>query len=99
MSRRVVASSYFFNDRLEFMQKLLKALQKLDQTNDNDWTTDGFPRVERVNEISGGDYSRKQITEAAPQFFRKKETETPKPWDAKNNEDNVEPEQPGDGPV
>ncbi len=52
------------------MDKLLVALKTLNHGDDNDWTADGLPRVDRVNEISGQIYNRQQITDCAPRFFR-----------------------------
>ncbi len=68
------------------MDKLLRVLAALDHDNDDDWTADGLPRVDRVNELSGEVFNRQQITEAAPMFVRgsvlnEPQTEAPKPWD------------------
>ena len=48
------------------------AVDELDPEKDDDWTGDGFPRVSRVLELLGGNYTltRKDIEEAAPKSYR-----------------------------
>lgn len=52
-------------------EKLIDALNKLDVTNDNHWTTDGMPRLETVRMLSGNStLTRDDITKANPGFSR-----------------------------
>lgn len=46
------------------------ALAKLDPANDEHWTTDGLPRLDAVEAMVGSAVSRKDITNAAPEFTR-----------------------------
>ncbi len=52
------------------MEELKSVLEALDHDDDNDWTSDGFPRVGRVNELSKGNYTRTQIAKVAPNLCR-----------------------------
>jgi len=50
---------------------IIAALEKLDPTVNEYWTNDGLPNVESVRSLAGDNtITRKQITEAAPQFTR-----------------------------
>lgn len=50
---------------------IVQALDMLDPSDDEHWTEDGSPRVDKVREITGiEDLSREEITDAAPQFMR-----------------------------
>ncbi len=50
---------------------IVEALDKLDSTNDEQWTAQGLPRVEIVTALLGvEELTRKEITEAAPDFTR-----------------------------
>lgn len=52
-------------------EKIIETLLKLDTTNDNQWTQDGFPKVDVLKFLSGGEtWTRDQISEAAPGFTR-----------------------------
>lgn len=51
--------------------KIVEALQKLDPTNDNQWTQDGLPKLEALKFMMGGENAtREQVNEAAPGFTR-----------------------------
>lgn len=51
--------------------KIKAALAKLDPTNDNHWTADGFPRLDTVRLLaSDGTLSREAVTNALPGFSR-----------------------------
>lgn len=52
------------------MTKILEALLQLDPTNNDQWTSDGLPRVEVVSELSGLTVTRKDVTDAKPGFSR-----------------------------
>ena len=47
-----------------------EALQKLDPKNDEHWTQDGMPKLDVLSEIAGVKVTRKEATEAAPEFVR-----------------------------
>ena len=47
-----------------------EALAKLDPSNDGHWTVDGAPRMDVLSEIAGETLTRKQVTDAAPDFTR-----------------------------
>lgn len=48
-----------------------EALEKLDPTNDTHWTSDGLPRMDIVEELSGDKgLTRAKVTEAQPGFSR-----------------------------
>ena len=52
-------------------EKILEALQKLDPTNDNQWTQEGLPKLEALKFMMGGEnVTREQVNEAAPGFTR-----------------------------
>ncbi len=50
--------------------EIKEALSQLDSLNDDQWTTDGSPRVEVVSGILGRPVTRKEVTDAAPLFTR-----------------------------
>lgn len=52
-------------------EKILEALSQIDPLNDNQWTTDGVPKIEVVGRLVG-DFSirRQDIVSAAPAFNR-----------------------------
>lgn len=52
------------------MTDMLKALAKLDPSNDDHWTADGAPRIEVVENYLEAKTSRKEIIAAAPTFTR-----------------------------
>lgn len=47
-----------------------QALAQLDPANDSQWTSDGLPVIAVVSDLVGVKVTRKQITEAAPEFIR-----------------------------
>ena len=49
---------------------ITEALDALDPSIDKQWTTDGLPRVEAVSETLGRNVTRREITDAAPNFLR-----------------------------
>jgi hypothetical protein len=55
-----------------------EALQALDPKNDAHWTSDGSPRMEVLQELTGNEgLTRKQVREAAPTFTRETAGEAP----------------------
>lgn len=68
------------------------ALNQLDPLDDEQWTTDGAPRVDAVAKILGTEVTRKQITDAAPDLTRDKvaESTTAKESDAPATDDDVD---------
>ena len=51
-------------------EEILEAIKGLDPQNDEHWTADGLPRLDAVENLLGGDVSRKAVTNAAPDFTR-----------------------------
>ncbi|UFK26672.1 hypothetical protein [Roseobacter phage RDJL3] len=51
-------------------EEILEAVRSLDPQNDEHWTADGLPRLDAVENLLGGDVSRKAVTNAAPDFTR-----------------------------
>lgn len=51
-------------------EEILEAVRGLDPQNDEHWTADGLPRLDAVENLLGGDVSRKAVTNAAPDFTR-----------------------------
>lgn len=51
-------------------EEILEAVRGLDPNNDEHWTADGQPRLDAVENLLGGDVSRKAVTNAAPDFTR-----------------------------
>ncbi|QDP53462.1 MAG: hypothetical protein GOVbin4933_8 [Prokaryotic dsDNA virus sp.] len=51
-------------------EEILEAVRDLDPQNDEHWTADGLPRLDAVENLLGGDVSRKAVTNAAPDFTR-----------------------------
>jgi hypothetical protein len=51
-------------------EEILEAVRSLDPQNDEHWTADGQPRLDAVENKLGGDVSRKDVTNAAPDFTR-----------------------------
>lgn len=49
---------------------ILEALATLDHEDPKHWTDDGAPLVEVVSELVGSEVTRKEITDAAPNFAR-----------------------------
>lgn len=56
-------------------KRIDKALAALDPENDDLWTADGLPRVYAVSEAVEYEVTRKQITDAAPEFIRPGQSE------------------------
>ncbi len=56
-------------------EEILEAVRGLDPQNDEHWTADGLPRLDAVENLLGGDVSRKAVTNAAPDFTRTVATE------------------------
>lgn len=52
--------------------KILEALGQFDPLNDEQWTSDGAPRVDAVEAIIGENVTRQMIVDAAPDFDREK---------------------------
>lgn len=52
------------------MDNISTALLTLSVANDNNWTSDGLPKVEVVSRILGEEVTRKEITNAFPGFTR-----------------------------
>lgn len=53
-------------------EKILAALAQLDPLDDDQWTTDGSPKVETVSGLVGEVVKRQDIVNAAPDFNREK---------------------------
>lgn len=53
-------------------EKILAALAQLDPLDDDQWTTDGSPKVETVSGLVGETVKRQDIINAAPDFNREK---------------------------
>lgn len=58
------------------------ALSQLDPLDDDQWTEGGQPKIEAVASLLGHKVTRKEITEAAPQFSRDNPIETEEESDA-----------------
>lgn len=55
-----------------------QALKALDPKNDEHWTSDGSPRMDKLQELTGDEsLTRKQVKEAAPTFTRETAGEAP----------------------
>jgi chromosome segregation ATPase len=50
--------------------EIVEALKQLAPENDEQWTSDGLPKVDVVAELTGEDVKRAQITDAWPEFNR-----------------------------
>ena len=51
-------------------EEILEALLGLSPDNDEHWTADGLPRLDAVENLLGASVTRKQLTNAAPDFNR-----------------------------
>lgn len=51
-------------------EKILAALKKLDPKNDNQWTSDGLPKLESLKFHVGDSVTREQVNAVAPSFTR-----------------------------
>ncbi|PIX38129.1 MAG: hypothetical protein COZ56_21320 [Armatimonadetes bacterium CG_4_8_14_3_um_filter_58_9] len=51
-------------------EEILEAVMGLSPANDDHWTTDGLPRLDAVENLLGASVTRKQVTNAAPDFNR-----------------------------
>ena len=51
-------------------EEILEAVMGLSPANDEHWTTDGLPRLDAVENLLGASVTRKQVTNAAPEFTR-----------------------------
>lgn len=51
-------------------ERLHQILRQLDPDNDAQWTSQGLPRLEAVEELMGESVTRKQLTEVDPEFTR-----------------------------
>lgn len=51
-------------------EEILEALLGLSPSNDEHWTADGLPRLDAVENLLGANVTRKQLTNAAPDFNR-----------------------------
>lgn len=51
-------------------EEILEAVMGLQPGNDEHWTTDGLPRLDAVENLLGASVTRKQLTNAAPDFNR-----------------------------
>ncbi len=51
-------------------EDILEAVKGLSPANDEHWTTDGLPRLDAVENMLGASVTRKQLTNAAPDFNR-----------------------------
>lgn len=51
-------------------EDILEAVKSLSPAVDEHWTTDGLPRLDAVENMLGGSVTRKQLTNAAPDFNR-----------------------------
>ena len=51
-------------------EEILEAVMGLSPANDEHWTTDGLPRLDAVENLLGASVTRKQVTNAAPDFNR-----------------------------
>lgn len=51
-------------------ETLIKALETLDSSNDNHWTTEGLPKLEALRFAYGSAVSREEVEAAAPGYTR-----------------------------
>lgn len=51
-------------------EEILEAVWGLNSHNSEHWTADGQPRLDAVENLLGGSVTRKQVTDAAPNFTR-----------------------------
>lgn len=59
-------------------QEIKEALDVLDHEDDSQWTKDGLPVLDVVRDLVGNvEITRKDVTEAAPEFRRKKDESPP----------------------
>lgn len=59
---------------------ITSALEQLNLEDDSQWTSDGLPKIDVMRELTGDkDLTRKQLTEAAPQFTRDTASKEPEP--------------------
>ena len=81
------------------MEELIKqVLLNLDQDNDDNWTEDGLPRLDVVSEELGEKVSRKEVTDAFPDFVRGYESPEEDSVGAEEDEDQEEDEAEEDQP-
>lgn len=62
---------------------LIEALKALDPQNDEHWTKEGSPLLNVIEQLTGKNYSRAEISAAAPDFSRTNpviEGSAPSPW-------------------
>lgn len=52
--------------------QILQALSLLDPENNDHWTADGLPRLDQLSKLSGAKFTRKDVTNADPEFNREK---------------------------
>ena len=55
-------------------EALIKALEEMDPLDDEQWTTDGSPKIDVLKEATGEDVTRQMVLDAAPQFSRENPT-------------------------
>lgn len=58
-------------------ETLIKALETLDSSNDNHWTTEGLPKLEALRFAYGSAVSREEVEAAAPGYTRTNRQATP----------------------
>lgn len=63
-------------------EQIVAALAQLDPLDDDQWTTDGAPRVDAVEKILNKDIKRQDIIDAAPHFSRETAGQLPEDDDA-----------------
>lgn len=67
-----------------------EALLKLDPENDEHWTQDGLPKLDALSEIFGEKVTRKEATEADPDFIRPTNEEEDEEDDSDDEDDESE---------
>lgn len=73
--------------------KILEALKALDPKNDEHWTQQGAPSIEKVTEALGEPVKRKEITDAAPTFNREEALKALEPAPDQDEVVKTEPDQ------
>jgi len=67
-------------------EQIVTALAQLDPLDDDQWTTDGAPRVDAVEKLLGSDIKRQDIIDAAPHFSRETAGQLPEDEDAQEGD-------------
>jgi len=82
--------------------EIREALGRMDPADDSQWTADGLPRVDVVNELCGEAHNRVDVTNAAPTFTREtlielhRQRASEQPEEVEEVVDEVEEEEQGE---